>query len=273
MQVLHGDAGRQLFPQKLCVVQHIFRLDHLALLYHGTDDVGLAPGSNFPGNELICLVPVPGVYHTVFDRQTLSRHLINDRNIQVSIQNDSQSPGNRSGTHNQHMRCQLRIMFTALVSQGFPLPYAEPVLLIGNDQSQPVIMHFFLDQGMSSHYDICLVGSNLFVGQTLFLCRHGTCHQNHLLLNPVSGKQTGNGFVVLLCQDLGRRHQSPLTSVHGRFQKGQYCHNGFSGAYIALYQTVHDQSAFQIPPHLFQNLFLGTGQLIGQRSQELIDLR
>ena len=152
-------------------------------------------------------------------------------------------------------------MFTALVSQGLPLPYAEPVLLISNDQGQPVIMHLFLDQGMSSHYDICLVGSNLFVGQTFFLCRHGACHQ------------TGNGFVVLLCQNLGRSHQGPLTAVHSRFQKGQYCHNGFSGAHISLYQTVHDQSAFQIPPHLFQNLFLGTGQLIGQSIQELIDLR
>lgn len=113
------------------------------------------------------------------------------------------------GTHDQHMRCQLRIMFTTLVSQGLPLPYAEPVLLIGNDQGQPVIMHFFLDQGMSSHYDICLVRSNLFVGQTFFLCPSWNLSPEPPAFQSRKWKTDRNGFVVLLCQNLGRSHQSP----------------------------------------------------------------
>ena len=67
------------------------------------------------------------------------RKLVNDGNIQISIQDHRQGPWNRCRGHNQHMG-----VFPFFGKSG-PLVDAEPVLLVGNDKPQFVKDHIRLN--------------------------------------------------------------------------------------------------------------------------------
>src|SRR5205823_5506447 len=58
------------------------------------------------------------------------KKLINDRDIQVTIQGQGQRAWDGCGRHNQHMGV------IAFLAQGIALFYAEAVLLINDDQSK-----------------------------------------------------------------------------------------------------------------------------------------
>jgi len=165
-----------------------------------------------------------------------------------------------------------RAIFLALAAQSLPLSDSETVLLICNHQPQSVIMNLFLNQRMGSHNNICLVRSNFFIGSPFFLCCHGASHKDCCFFNVIGLKKPGNGFKMLSCQNLRRSHQSALKTITGRLEQGQHCDNGFSGAHISLNQTVHHQTAFQIPADLLQNLILGFCQAVGQSFYQLIHL-
>ena len=168
MEIFHPDPGRQILAESFRVVYDIFRLDHLAGLHHRADHVGLAACLHLPLNKPIGVLSVICPHHTVFDRLSVSRKLINHRNIQIAVENNGKSSGNGRGAHDQYMR------LLSLLPQHLPLADAEAVLLVCNDKSQLVIDHLLLNQSMGSHDNIRLVVFYLPIGQALLLCRHGS---------------------------------------------------------------------------------------------------
>jgi hypothetical protein len=61
---------------------------------------------------------------------------------------------------------------------------------------------------------------------------------------------------MLLCQDFGRGHQRSLISVIDSHQHSADCHNGFSGAHITLYQSIHLKSGLQVFFDIGKRMFL-----------------
>ena len=259
MEVLHPDPGK-IFPQDLCIIQDIFCLDHLAFLHHGTDHIGLTALFHLSGDELIRPAPVAGIHHTVFNGKPVGRNLVDDRNVQIPVQDDGQGPGNGRGAHDHHMG------EAALASKKLPLGHAEPVLFVSDHQGQPVIDHLFLDQGMGSDDDVRLVGGDLFIGQPLFLCRHGAGHQHGAEGNVIFPEHGLHSLIMLLCQHLCGSHKSPLEAVFcGRDQR-QDGDDGLSGAHVSLDQPVHDLSAFKIRVNLRKSPLLGLCERIRKGS-------
>ena len=70
------------------------------------------------------------------------RHLINDGDIQVAVQDDRQCPRDGCGTHDKDMGRP------AFLRQSLSLAYSEPVLLVRHDQRQISVFYLLLDQGM-----------------------------------------------------------------------------------------------------------------------------
>ena len=207
MQILHCNRGRQFFAQSFCVIQHILRFQKLAWLHHGTDDVSLTPLFHLFADKFIGLGTPLGIYHTIFNRLPALGKLVDDRDIQISIKDNSQGPRNGRSAHHQHMR------IFSLSGEKLPLSYPEPMLLIGNHQSQIVILHFFLDQSVGADDQIGLVGADLLISLAFFPGCHGAGNQHSPDFHVPLGKQLIDRFKMLPGQDLRGSHESPLKAI------------------------------------------------------------
>ena len=66
--------------------------------------------------------------HGIFDGRSACRARIDDRNIQITVEDNRKGARYRSGAHHKHMG------LLPLFGEGFPLLYAETVLFIGHNQ-------------------------------------------------------------------------------------------------------------------------------------------
>lgn len=226
----------------LGVVRYIFPVCALAFLYHRADDVGLAALADLFLNKRIGLGAVGGSHHAVFNRKTHGRELVNDGNIQVTVYNNGQSPGNRGGAHNQNVR---RI---ASCGQRFPLLHAEAVLLVCDDKAKVFVNHFLLDQGVGANDHVGLAGCNLSVDSPL-LFQSGGAGQKHWMAGGDSLflHKFGKGLEVLVCQNLCGHHQRCLVAVFHGQDHGKEGQDGFAASNISLNQSGHKSVAAKIP--------------------------
>ena len=148
MEIRNRNILWQCTSQFFCIRNHIFCFDLLALLHHRTDDIRLMPHFYLFFYKTICFRTVRGVNHTVFDRQTVCRKFIHNRNIKISIQDHGQCSWDRSCTHNHHMR------HISFFRQRLSLPHTETVLLIGNHKCQIFILDLFLKDRMRPDDDL-----------------------------------------------------------------------------------------------------------------------
>ena len=75
-------------------------------------------------------LPYRAVDEVGADGPAAGGQLIDDRDLQVAVDDHGQGAGDGGGGHDQHMGV------LSLLPQGGPLLHPEPVLLIGDDQPQ-----------------------------------------------------------------------------------------------------------------------------------------
>src|SRR5690606_24834257 len=113
----------------------------------------------------------------------------------------------------------------------------EAMLLVYDRHPEIVELHFFLQQSMRADEDLKTPIAKTFVKvlSYRFFCRSGQQRDGKAHAVGVSFQSV----IVLLRQDLGRRHQRALCIAGGDEQHTDKSYDGFSAADIALQQPVH----------------------------------
>lgn len=92
---------------------------HLAGLHQRTDDISLVSLVQMLFDVAIGPLPFGAIDGVGLDRQTAHRHGVDDRDVQVAIDHQSQRPGDGGGGHDQRMRA------LSLLAQGDALSHAR----------------------------------------------------------------------------------------------------------------------------------------------------
>ncbi len=259
--VQHADLQS---PELLCQCSrlhcHAGEFEFLGLLDHRADHICLTPRLRLPVDEPERIRSPAGIHDRAANRKPSGRPLVQNRNIQIAVENHTQRTGNRCRAHHQ---CVRHIPF---LRKRLSLPYAEAVLLIRDHQGQTVVQDPVLDQRMCSDDELrCAFFDRL---QRLPPVRyaHRARQKNRMKsveFHPV--KQPAELLEVLPRQHFRRRHQRRLHTVRRCLQHGKKRKNCFAGSHIALNKTVHQPVRSQIRFDLPPDPFLRAGQRIRKR--------
>ena len=202
------------------------------------------------------------------DRRAAGRQLVDDRHIQIGVIAHGKRARDRRRAHHQLMRSgDLRGL--GLLSERQSLLHAEAVLFIDDDQPQSGELHLLLENGMGAddqtgtaalHQLQCRLAlpAGLAAGQP--------GQRDAQRLQPVM-----EFAVMLLGQDLGRRHHRHLPAVFDRLQRGHGGDDGLAAADIALQQALHRMRLGQVLRDLQRRTLLGIGQPEAQAFQQRAD--
>ena len=75
----------QFFCEHLRVVDNIFGIQTFTFLYHRTDHIALSYPLNLFSHKTICFFPIFSIYDTIFYRQSVFWHFIDNRNVKIAI--------------------------------------------------------------------------------------------------------------------------------------------------------------------------------------------
>ena len=267
VKIIHFNRWRKDFLYFFCIVQNIFQIHKFTFFHHRTDNIHLMALMDLIFNKSISSRPISRINHTIFNRLSFCRKLINDGNIQISIKNNRQSPWNRRSTHNEYMGQ------TSFSQKPFPLIYAEAMLFIGNDHTKIMKMNLFLNDCMSTDEDVDFMGFQRFINRPFFSYLHRTGQKSDSDTYPrfliKSLKIIQKTLIMLSGQYLRRCHQTALISGLYCRQKSQLGDNCFPGTHIALKQTIHHMGTGKICRYLLPGSELSICQTIIQASCKL----
>ncbi len=137
-------------------------LNFLRFLHQGADDEGLMALLDLTTRETVGSLPFLGQQPSGLDLPAARGQLVNDRDIQIAVDGQSQGARDGRGTHDQGVR------IVAFLAQSCPLSHAETVLLVNDGQGQVLETHTLLDQGMGTDDDVCFASGDFSVNLLLF---------------------------------------------------------------------------------------------------------
>ena len=138
-------AFRQSCLQLFRIVQNIFHFHFFIFFYHGTDDVSLSACRSFFAQKGINPLAIRCIDANGVDLLSAGWQLVNDGNIQISIENQCQCTGNGCCCHDKDMR------IFPFFCQHTSLAHTEAMLFVSNDQTDFVVLHTFLNDRMGTH--------------------------------------------------------------------------------------------------------------------------
>ena len=143
----------------------------LPLLNGRADNVALVTLGHLLADEGVDPGPLVFAHQEGVDALAAGGQLVDDRNIQIPVQNQRQGPGDRGGGHDQD------VGILSLLRQGGALGHAEAVLLIGNHQAQVGKVRGLGNQGVGADDEIHPVLCDLLPGRLLLRRSHGAGQQ------------------------------------------------------------------------------------------------
>ena len=250
-------AGERAACQLVGIFLRVLQVDRRIFhrLHQRADNISLKPAVQMITEEVIGTLLELGGDDIGFDRLTVWRKLIDGGNIQVAVNHQSQSAGNRRSRHDQRMGV------VRLFGEGGSLCNTEAVLLIGDDQRKVGQVNTFREQSVSSDDEVHHAQSQAIPDIPLFPCGHRTAQQCQT--HPKRLQQSGQALIMLLGKDFGRSHQRRQIAVLEGNIAGSCGDHRFSGADISLHQTVHRSAAAKVAADLLDGTLLGAGQLEG----------
>ncbi len=124
-----------------------------------------------------------------------------------------------------------------LLAQGSALIDAKTVLFVNDNHPQTAEVDRRLDKSMGADEYLDRPGSQSFVNGLALGGRCAAGQQGHLQTQRL--QQGAQAAVVLLSQDLGRRHQGRLRASPGGRHHGRRGDDGLARTNVSLQQTVH----------------------------------
>ena len=172
------------------------------------------------------------------DRLAPGRQFVDDRHVHVCIHRHRQRPRNGGRGHDELVRQ------AALAAQQHALMHAEAVLLVDDREAEGVELDRGLEQRVRAHGDERFAGGDCLEAQFALLCGHPPGEQGDI---DAEGREPGReALVVLLGEDLRRRHDGGLPTVLRCSDGGEGGDNGLAGSDIALQQAHHRLFAFEV---------------------------
>ena len=144
-----------------------------------------------------------------------------------------------------------------------PLGNPEPVLLVGNHQSQVGEAAASCHQGVGTHHNLSLPGGHGILHQPPLSLRQRPGEQFHP--DAQGGKELSKRGGVLLRQNFRGGHHSGLEAVFYCKISSSCRHHGFAAAHVSLNQPVHHPALCKVPHNLPDGPVLGIGEGKGQR--------
>ena len=134
------------------------------------------------------------------------RQFIDNRDVQITIQSHGKRTGDRRGSHYQHMR-RTRVFLPKLGTLGD----TKPMLFVNHHQSERREIYGIFDNGMRADEYLHFARHQITQDCFPLLAFHISCQQFYTDRHP--GKETGNGLIMLVGKDFGRRHHTRLIAV------------------------------------------------------------
>ena len=172
----------------------------------------------------------------------------------------------------------------ALGGEGATLHHAEAMLLVDYRERQRLEDDVLLDQRLRADHEIDVAAFDRRQQVTARRGGHPPRQQRDAIRPAIEGLD--DRPVVLLGQDLGRRHERDLVVVLHRDDRRQERHDRLAGADIALQQALHRPAALHVGDDLGKRVALSFSQLerqhraraltnpiVDRRHQALADLR
>ncbi|OPZ10824.1 MAG: hypothetical protein BWZ06_01832 [Bacteroidetes bacterium ADurb.BinA261] len=194
-----------------------------------------------------------------FHRFATGWKLVDDGNIQVTVNRHCKGSRNRRSGHHKHMRR----MFVFGPQFG-TLRYPKPMLLVNNHKTQIAKLHHIFYQCMCSDQNIDITRQQIGVNFFPFLRSGRSGKQCHLHIHI--GQKLRKRSEMLQSQNFGGSHQTRLKSIIDGNQHAQQRYKRFSASNIALQQSIHLFAGSRILANFLNHLFLG----IRQREREML---
>ena len=210
----------------------ILQVNLFAFLNQRVDNIDLPAFGNLLVHGLIQAYPTAIKLMKSDNRFTSGRQFIDDRHIQVAIKRHCQCAGNRGCRHHQYMG-RLYI----LCPQACPLGHTETMLLINHNQTERSKIHRIFNDGMGTYQYMYVSRQQTDKDSFAPLALNRTGQQFHTYLHSI--QQLTDGFIVLVCQNLGRCHHACLKTIIERHQHTHQCDKRLSTSHIPLQQAVH----------------------------------
>ena len=192
-----GEGEGQLFGVLLGGLQ----LDRqiFVFLHHGADHKDLTALAHLLADKAVEPLPVALVHGKGVHLLPPGGQLVDDRHVQIAVDNQGKSAGNGRCGHDQHMGP------LPLSDQGGALAHAEAVLLVRHHQTQPGVFHILAEQGVGPYDQIKFPVFQRLFCQALFLCAHGAGQLSHP--QAQRAQQSGQRGKMLLGQNLRGGHK------------------------------------------------------------------
>ena len=203
----------------------------IAVAHQRTDDEHLVSLRRLLADETVQTLTVPLVHREGVHLLPSGRQFVDDGHIQIPVDDQGQRSGNGGGGQHQH------VGVLRLLPQRRPLGHTEAVLLIGDHQSQMLILHICRQQGVGADAQSDGTVRQSFQDGAALLGAGGTGQQGTGNAEPL--KQWGQVFIVLPCQNFRGGHQRRLPPGLGGKPHAGGGHHGLAAAYITLTQPVH----------------------------------
>ena len=243
---------------------------------HGIDNVGLMASGNFAAHELPHVSRALVGHRFGDDRSASRRKLVQHRDIEIPVKSKRKRARDGRRGHDQHVRlgicvgtglCPVRPKARVRPTSFFlhqlqPLHYAEAVLLVHDNQAEVFEFHAILNQRVRSDHKLRVALRNVtpHVALSVQLERAGEQHDavTGLFQNLPCRK------IMLLRQNLGRRHERDLIAVFDSDDRGLESDNRFARADIALQQTPHRVRRLHVGRNLLEYALLRRRRMKGQ---------
>ena len=194
------------------------------------------------------------------DGRAAGRQLVEDADVEIAIEREREGARNGRGGHDQHVGLRL----VRLLHQLEALQNAEAVLLVDDDEAEPIELDFFFDQGVGADDQLRLaaVDEAAIGALAVFVERAG--EQNDAVAAGGALEQLARGEKMLRGKDLGGRHQRGLVAVFDGDEHGLQGDDGFARAHIALQQAAHGTGLAHVGDDFAEGAFLRRGGMEGQ---------
>ena len=242
------------------------------LLFHlGADDKHLSSLAAEFADESEQAGAVTAVHTEGLNPAATGGKLVQQGHIQVPVDDQSQRARDRSRRHDIQMRRKLFPAAFLRLCEPCTLLDTEAVLFVGDGQRQTGKAQAFGEQGVSPDDQIQLAVIQLLL-QTLPLGRlHRACQQTDAQTHR--RKESSEGLIMLLCQDLSGRHQKGEMPGPGTLPDQGRCRQRFAAADVALQQTVHLPPRGEVCGRLGDRAALGRGRTEGELGIESLEIR
>jgi hypothetical protein len=145
-----------------------------------------------------------------------------------------------------------------LDEQPLALGHPEAVLFVDHCQLQALEDDVVLKERVGADDDLDLAGGE--PGQLLLAGRALVAAGDQHRLDPMRRQRSGDGFVVLAGEDLGRRHEGGLAAARRDVGHGAHRHHRLARADIPLNQPAHPLARGEVGANLGERPLLGAGE-------------